>query len=341
MTFIGWIQIALFCAVVVALVRPLGGYMMRVFNGERTFLSPVLRPIEGRALLGRRRRPAARAALGHLHRRDVVLPHRRICDPLCVAPPAGGAAVQPGRPVGPGRGPLVQHRGELHHQYQLAELRRREHDVLPLADARPHPPELPLGGNRHRARDSPDPWLCAGFGEDRRQFLGRRHPLHPLRPVAAVHPLRAVPGVAGHPADARALRRGLDHRGRKAADRGRPGRFADRHQDARHQWRRLLQRERRPSVRESDSAFQLRADGLDLCDRRGADQRVRPHGRQRAAGLGGVRRHGRAVPRRHTRDLLGGKRRGPPASTRSASPAATWRARRCASASSPPRCSQW
>jgi K+-transporting ATPase ATPase A chain len=46
MTFIGWIQIALFCAVVVALVRPLGGYMTRVFNGERTILSPVLRPVE-------------------------------------------------------------------------------------------------------------------------------------------------------------------------------------------------------------------------------------------------------------------------------------------------------
>jgi potassium-transporting ATPase potassium-binding subunit len=46
MTFIGWIQIALFCAAVVALVRPLGGYMTRVFNGERTFLSPVLRPVE-------------------------------------------------------------------------------------------------------------------------------------------------------------------------------------------------------------------------------------------------------------------------------------------------------
>jgi K+-transporting ATPase ATPase A chain len=46
MTFIGWIQIALFCAAVVALVRPLGGYMTRVFNGERTLLSPVLRPVE-------------------------------------------------------------------------------------------------------------------------------------------------------------------------------------------------------------------------------------------------------------------------------------------------------
>jgi potassium-transporting ATPase potassium-binding subunit len=46
MTIIGWIQILLYCAIVVALVKPLGWYVTRVFNGERTFLSPVLRPIE-------------------------------------------------------------------------------------------------------------------------------------------------------------------------------------------------------------------------------------------------------------------------------------------------------
>src|ERR1700752_2681646 len=46
MTVIGWIQILLFCAIVVALVKPLGWYMTRVFNGERTFLSPVLRPVK-------------------------------------------------------------------------------------------------------------------------------------------------------------------------------------------------------------------------------------------------------------------------------------------------------
>jgi potassium-transporting ATPase potassium-binding subunit len=46
MTINGWIQIAIFCAIVVALVKPLGGYMTRVFNGERTLLSPVLHPIE-------------------------------------------------------------------------------------------------------------------------------------------------------------------------------------------------------------------------------------------------------------------------------------------------------
>jgi K+-transporting ATPase ATPase A chain len=46
MTFIGWMQILLYCAIVVALARPLGGYMTRIFNGERTFISPLLSPVE-------------------------------------------------------------------------------------------------------------------------------------------------------------------------------------------------------------------------------------------------------------------------------------------------------
>src|ERR1700758_5128441 len=46
MTVLGWIQILLYCAIVVALVKPLGWYMTRVFTGERTFLSPILRPVE-------------------------------------------------------------------------------------------------------------------------------------------------------------------------------------------------------------------------------------------------------------------------------------------------------
>ena len=46
MTLDGWIQIALYCVVITLLVKPLGGYMTRVFSGERTFLSPVLGPVE-------------------------------------------------------------------------------------------------------------------------------------------------------------------------------------------------------------------------------------------------------------------------------------------------------
>jgi K+-transporting ATPase ATPase A chain len=46
MTAIGWIQIILYCAIIIAIVPFLGAYMTRVFNGERTFLTPVLRPVE-------------------------------------------------------------------------------------------------------------------------------------------------------------------------------------------------------------------------------------------------------------------------------------------------------
>ncbi|MBR0850573.1 potassium-transporting ATPase subunit KdpA [Bradyrhizobium diazoefficiens] len=46
MTVVGWLQIILFCVIIVALAKPLGWYMTRVFGGERTFMSPVLRPIE-------------------------------------------------------------------------------------------------------------------------------------------------------------------------------------------------------------------------------------------------------------------------------------------------------
>ena len=46
MTLLGWIQILVFCGIIVLLVKPLGAYMTRVFNGESTWLQPVLRPIE-------------------------------------------------------------------------------------------------------------------------------------------------------------------------------------------------------------------------------------------------------------------------------------------------------
>jgi len=46
MTANGWIQIALFCAIIIAITPVLGAYMTKVFNGERTLLSFLLRPLE-------------------------------------------------------------------------------------------------------------------------------------------------------------------------------------------------------------------------------------------------------------------------------------------------------
>ena len=46
MTINGWLQIFVFLALVFAVTKPLGIYMARVFAGEKTFIDPVLRPIE-------------------------------------------------------------------------------------------------------------------------------------------------------------------------------------------------------------------------------------------------------------------------------------------------------
>ncbi len=46
MTFNGWLQILIFFLIILAITKPLGIFMAHVFNREKTFLDPVLRPIE-------------------------------------------------------------------------------------------------------------------------------------------------------------------------------------------------------------------------------------------------------------------------------------------------------
>jgi len=46
MTVFGWLQLIFYFLVLFLLVKPLGGYMARVYQGERTFLSPLLSPLE-------------------------------------------------------------------------------------------------------------------------------------------------------------------------------------------------------------------------------------------------------------------------------------------------------
>src|SRR5215510_7980938 len=48
MTLNGWFQILLFFVAVLVVTKPMGIFMARVFSGEKTFLDPVLRPVERR-----------------------------------------------------------------------------------------------------------------------------------------------------------------------------------------------------------------------------------------------------------------------------------------------------
>jgi K+-transporting ATPase ATPase A chain len=46
MTFVGWLQIAVVLALVIATAVPLSGYLVSVYDGTDNFLSPILRPVE-------------------------------------------------------------------------------------------------------------------------------------------------------------------------------------------------------------------------------------------------------------------------------------------------------
>ena len=110
--------------------------------------------------------------------------------------------------------------------------------------------------------------LIRGFARKSAQGVGNfwvdltRCCLYMLLPISIVFALFLV--WQGMPQNIDALCHG-HHSGRRAADhRAGAGRLAGRDQDAGHQRRRLLQRQRGASVREPDRAQQLRADGVDL-----------------------------------------------------------------------------
>ena len=180
----GWLQTRALRGRADALAKPLGAYMAAVYEGR-----PVRRSASAAgssADLSRRgRRPGARDALDRLRAGDAVVQPAGRARRLRAAAAAAMAAAQP---AGDGRrvaGFRVQHRRELRHQYQLAGLRRRDHDELSHADARPRRAELRVGGHRHGGARGADPRLRAQAGRRHRQLLGRPRALHRLHPAAA------------------------------------------------------------------------------------------------------------------------------------------------------------
>ena len=218
MTVNGWIQIAIYFAVLTALVVPLGRYMARVFEGERTFLSPVLRPVEvflyrvsGVDETREQHWITYTVAMLLFNAAGFLL---RLRHPAA----AGRAAAQSGGHVGrPGR-PRLQHGRQLRHQHQLAELRRREHAELSHARWSALTTQnfvsaatgiaLLIALIRAFARASAN--TVGNFWVD----LTR---CDALRAAAAVDRRRAVPRLAGRAAEPRRLCR-RDHARRRQAD---------------------------------------------------------------------------------------------------------------------------
>ena len=128
---------------------------------------------------------------------------RALRDPA----PAGPPVPEPGPPEGRPAAHLAEHDRQLHHEHELAVLRRRVHDVVPDAD-----------GRARRCRTSSPPAVgmavlaavVRGIARrsigDARQLLARPLPVARLHPAAAVDRARRDPHLAGRAADVQRAR---------------------------------------------------------------------------------------------------------------------------------------
>ena len=247
MTVIGWIQILLYCAIVVALVKPLGWYMTRVFNGEATFLSPVLRPVErGLYWIGgvdeKREQHwltyTVAMLLFHVGGFLIIYGLMRL-QALLPFNPQEQSAVAEDLSFNTAISFITNtnwqnYGGESTLSYLTQMVGLTHQNFLSAATGIALAVALIRGFSRSSMRTIGNFWVDV-----------TRCTLYVLLPICIVYTLFLV--WQGMPQTLRRLCRGHDAGRRQADHRGRARRLAGRDQDARHQWRRLLQRQRRAS----------------------------------------------------------------------------------------------
>ena len=182
--------------------------MTRVFNRERTWLDPVLRPIERLIYRAtgvdethemRWTEYAVAMLLFSVVSMLVLYLMQRVQQWL---------PWNPQRFAGRAAGPRVQHRRVVHDQHELAGLQRRVDDELSHADGRARVPQLRVGGDRHRAGDRLHPRHRAEGEGHARQLLGRSRPLLAVGAAAVLPRRRAGARVAGRRPEPAAVRQG-------------------------------------------------------------------------------------------------------------------------------------
>ena len=207
MTAQGWLQIALYLVVLTALTPLLGAYMARVYQGERVAARARARP--GRAAdLPRCSAPTpSDSRTGRRYARTTLV-FSALFFVVLLRDPAhpGDPPVQPrGLRLGP-LGRDLQHHRVVHHQHELAVLRRRDHALVLLADGRAGGAELRLGRGRHGGARRGDPRLRQPRRHRARQLLAGPHPHAALHPAAALAHRRARARLAGRGPDPQRLR---------------------------------------------------------------------------------------------------------------------------------------
>ena len=260
MTGANWLQFAVLIALVVVATPILGRYMAKVFgaDGDRAPGDRVFLPDRAGRLPRHRRRPEARAALAGLRLRRAQLQPRLGARPLPAAAGPGVAAAEPDRrrrtcPPALSFNTAVSFVTNTNWQnYAPENTVCHLTQMVGLAVQNFVSAAVGIAVAIALVR-GPDP---AAVGHDR-QLLGRPHPSHDPHPAAARRSSFALVFVEpGDDPELRRLHRGDDARGRHPGDRRRPVRQPGGDQGARHQRRRVAQRQRRPPVREPERAHE-------------------------------------------------------------------------------------
>ena len=342
MTVNGWLQILFFSACVLLVAKPLGIYLVRVYDGSVRWLAPVERviyrlggvdPTEDQHWTRYAAAMLLFSASSTMLLTYLVL---RLQQLLPLNPQHLAAVHAIGR---------RSRRRRLHDQHQLAVVQRRERDVVLLADDAARVSQLCLG----RGGDGGAPWRwCAASRGERRAASGTSgstRARHAVCAAPAVARRRAAPGAAGGASRTSPYLDGHHARRGRADDRDGAGGEPGGDQAAGDERRRLLQRQRGAPVREPHAVDQLLVDDRDLHDPVGADVHARADGEEPAARLGGVGGDVHCSSSPASRRRIGPRRgairsmprAGSTSRRRATIRAATWKGRRSASASPTPR----
>ena len=198
----GYLQLIVYIVVLLALAKPLGTYMARIFEGQPAVLNTVGGPFE--RLLYRVCGVDPNKEM-HWTRYALAMLAFNLLGALAVYGLQRLASISAIQSAELRRGItrlIVQYGRELRHQHQLAGVRRRKHDELPDADGGAHGAEFRVRRDRHRRAAPPDSRLLAPESGHGRQLLGRPDAHHAVHPAAAVSDSCLGLGIAGRRADA-------------------------------------------------------------------------------------------------------------------------------------------
>ncbi len=319
MTFAGWLTIVLFAVILTALAFPLGGYMAKVYTGERVFLSPIFAGPE-RFLYSILRVDPERGQDWKAYAKSLLIFSLAGWLLLYLILRTQDAFFVPHA-----LNPLGYHSAPWNVTFNTVS------SFMTNTNWQYYSGETTMSYLSQMIGLTVQNWLSAGIGivvavALVRGIVGRsgkcignfwqdlvRTILYVLAPLSVLCRDRArLPGR-----DRELLQlpdRPHDHRP-DADDRDGPGRLAGGDQDARHQRRRLLQHELGAPVREPDAVHQLLRDAARAGDPGGARVHLWAHDRQPPPGLRDLRDDDGDVPRRGDASPTSPRRTARPRST--------------------------